>query len=277
MSPYHKKPSPYPITGSLQPLLTDPNAPPQPRIIPAVEKSRPPVYSPELRALLYSSLARPTKPLSPSRLKTPHTLPERADPNSEQAHLLGPFSKRREVNIRWRYFTKEWKKTLPPLQVHVREWAADEEVVLKTDDESVARAGIRPIGLQNSGVFEEAEKIAASVKPMPVPRRERIASQLEQQTPPSTTEPYLLSLPTGLRLTKRFVRRRYQQLLGRIPILTYSVEAPKEGKPTKPGSYSVSLSPHAAAKSMRTSPVGLPIANAADLKWIAPGGFDDVK
>lgn len=238
-----------------------------------MEKSRPPVYSAELRALLLSSLARPTKPLSPSRLETPHTFPERADPSSQDARLLGPFSKRREVNIRWRHFTNEWKKTLPPLQVHVREWAADEEAVLKTDDESVARAGIRPIGLQDSGAFEEAEKIAASVMLIPVPRRERIASQLEQQTPSSTTEPYLLNLPTGSRLTRRFVRRRYRELLSRIPILTYSVDVPKHGMPARPGSYSVSISPHAATKSMRTSPVGLPIANATDLKWIAPDGI----
>src|SRR5204863_39349 len=76
----------------IQPLLTDPSAPLPPRIIPSVEKSRPPVYSPEVVTLLTSPFSRTTKALKPQDLSFPPTLPQRANPTSDMAKLLGPFS-----------------------------------------------------------------------------------------------------------------------------------------------------------------------------------------
>ncbi|KAJ7293404.1 hypothetical protein C8J57DRAFT_1490821 [Mycena rebaudengoi] len=96
---------------TMEPILTDPTEPIPPKIIPAVEKSRPPVYSQELTALLTSPHSRIRRPLDKKHLACPTTLPARADPASADARLLGPFSKRRETNIRWRYFVAECKKT----------------------------------------------------------------------------------------------------------------------------------------------------------------------
>ncbi|KAF8898926.1 hypothetical protein BD779DRAFT_48542 [Infundibulicybe gibba] len=110
----------------MEPLLSHPQALVPPRIIPAVEKSRPPIYSPELKALLTSAHSRTTKPLSPQALNSPPLMPARANPSSEEARLLGRLSKRREVNIRWRYFTVEWKKIRPPLEVVVKDISHDQ-------------------------------------------------------------------------------------------------------------------------------------------------------
>ncbi|KAJ7630762.1 hypothetical protein FB45DRAFT_545811 [Roridomyces roridus] len=137
----------------LEPLLHDPTAAKPPRIIPAVESSRPPVYSKELKALLTSGVSRTTKALSEPQLAFPPTLPSRADPSSDQARLLGPLSKRRQVNIRWRYFTAESKKVWLPLQVVVGDSTSQRE--------DVREAGIRALPMQGLHVHEDVESIAA--------------------------------------------------------------------------------------------------------------------
>ncbi|KAF7306759.1 hypothetical protein MIND_00467600 [Mycena indigotica] len=140
----------------IEPLLSDPNAPLPTPIIPGVEDSRPPIYSPELRALLTSSASRPSAVLRNDALETPPTLPARANPKSEEAKLLGPFSKRREVNIRWRHFVKESRKVKPPLQVTVN----DSSGSVKT--EATREVGIRSLPMQDWGVFEDIETHATS-------------------------------------------------------------------------------------------------------------------
>lgn len=186
-----------------------------------MEKSRPPVYSPELTTLLTSQFSR-NKPLKPKRLDSPPKLPARADPTSEEARLVGPLSKRREVNIRWRYYTEEWKKILPPLQVQVRDKAADTTAVNPGD---VQRAGIRPIGLQGAGVQEELHDLATQGQGRPLPRREQ-RSRFQEAISPQFKAP------------RRFVRRRFQDLLGQIPVLTYTHSVDSEGNKT--GRYTVS-------------------------------------
>ncbi|KAJ2984826.1 hypothetical protein NUW54_g10365 [Trametes sanguinea] len=81
----------------LDPLRSEPGAELPPRIIPAVESSRPPLYSQEMKALLTSEIAQSGRALTPAALEHPPTLPPRADPNSPEARALGPFSKRREA------------------------------------------------------------------------------------------------------------------------------------------------------------------------------------
>ncbi|KIJ68219.1 hypothetical protein HYDPIDRAFT_124452, partial [Hydnomerulius pinastri MD-312] len=67
----------------MEPLLSDPNAPLRAPIIPGKEKSRPPVYSPALTALLTSANSRRTKPLDKKHLDFPPRMPERARLDSE--------------------------------------------------------------------------------------------------------------------------------------------------------------------------------------------------
>lgn len=195
----------------LKPLLSDPKAPIPPRIIPSVEKSRPPVYSKPLAALLTSALSRLNKPIDKVHLYFPRTLPAQAHPSSEDARLLGPFSKRREVNIRWRAFVEESRKVLPPLQVVV-----NKKNHADTSDASLIQEGIRGLGFQGKHVFEDIETlIGEQPRERPMTRKEREARQ-------GTVEVPAAPQPTP-RHSSRWIRRRYQQLLGKLPILTYNV------------------------------------------------------
>ncbi|KAG1810257.1 uncharacterized protein HD556DRAFT_1259828 [Suillus plorans] len=210
----------------MEPLLSDPNAPLPPPIIPSKESSRPPVYSQELTALLTSGLSRRKRPLVPGDLSFPPILPERADPNSSDAQILGPFSKRREVNARWKYFGQEWKKVLPPLQISVlpSRKVGDQGSDLRTP------IAVRKIGFDGTTVLEE----------------------LVQLTKPKNT--------SGAFLQRRWLRRRYQELLGRLPILTF---IPAQTK--KPGGFSVSLASN--ALKARSQGRSLPCATDEDVAW----------
>lgn len=189
----------------VQRYLSNPAAPLPPRIIPAVERSRPPSYSPELTTLLTSIHARTTtKPLKLSALHTPPTLPERANPSSDEARFLGPFSRRREVNIRWRHHTGEVKKTFPPLELTKRHGAEGPSYIRET-------------GAEELKLLEEVECLARSPhEGPPMPRRERQTSIRMDDVPRPVQARFDSPLPT------RFLRRRYRELLSRIPILTPS-------------------------------------------------------
>ncbi|KAJ7071201.1 hypothetical protein C8F01DRAFT_974769 [Mycena amicta] len=199
----------------IEPLLTDPAATP-PRIISAVESSRPPTYSPELRALLTSGPSRPAAVLKEAALQIPPNLPARADPNSEEARLLGPLSKRRQVNARWRFFVKESRKVRPPLQI-----AIDSPTYVGVSVQDTRRAGVPALPMQGLGVFEELEELAASSQRVP-----------------------------------RWVRRRYRDLLDRLPILSRRISS------NNTASYSVALSDH------RLSKLSDVDTDDADLKWL---------
>ncbi|KAF7320274.1 hypothetical protein MKEN_00812000 [Mycena kentingensis (nom. inval.)] len=102
----------------LEPFRFDPTLPLPPRIIPNVERSRPPVYTKPLSALLLSAYSRSGQPIKDAlHFDHPTSLPERADPNSAAARIFGRLSKRREVNNRWRYWKNESLKVHPPLEV----------------------------------------------------------------------------------------------------------------------------------------------------------------
>ncbi|KAI9057727.1 hypothetical protein FKP32DRAFT_1637204 [Trametes sanguinea] len=238
----------------LDPLRSEPGAELPSRIIPAVESSRPPLYSQEMKALLTSEIAQSGKALTPAALEHPPTLPPRADPNSPEARALGPLSKRREVNIRWRFFQQKVHKTAFPLQVVLEEHpASGGSATRKTDGASLARAGIRSVGLQGSGVFEEIEALARP------PSKDRHSSKDGAPSEPSSEKPQP-AFESHLRT--RFLRRRFQQLLNRIPVLAYTLRTSKTG--AQVGKYQVKQSPHAIK---RRAPVHL-TASDVDIAWL---------
>jgi hypothetical protein len=244
----------------LKPLLEDPTAPLPPRIIPAVEKSRPPVYSGELKALLTSQLSRATQALNPRHIISPPSLARHVLPLADAAKILGPFSKRREVNIRWRFFTREWKKILPPLQVKVEDTSsAREGISQSTSNEAVARAGIRAVGLQGMGVHEELVKLAGPVRmPPPLTRKQRKAlGDASLHTPPPTRPQFQSELPN------RWLRRRHRELLGRLPVLQYFPNS-NEGR----GHYKATLEPNALAHFEAIHHKRHAEADQADMEWI---------
>ncbi|PFH54829.1 hypothetical protein AMATHDRAFT_72589 [Amanita thiersii Skay4041] len=205
----------------------------------SIQKSHPPVCSPALSALLISPYSRTTKALKPSNIQKPPTLPERTNPDSDDAAMLGPFSKRREVNIRWRYFTTECKKILPPLRI-VENQRMDSQFVAKPSE----RYG-QELGPQT---FRDVEDLIGPVwKIRPLTRRERLTSIV-----PSIPRSYHPS---------RWLRRRYQQLLGRLPELSLTDVEPKVNP-------SVKLSPCAIHPALRLLPNRLPEATVDDLQWL---------
>ncbi|KAG6854231.1 hypothetical protein C0991_009249 [Blastosporella zonata] len=219
----------------MKPILSDPNAQVPPRIIPAVEKSRPPIYSPEIKALLLSSHSRKTKPLVAKSLTFPPILPLRADPSSEDARLLGPLSKRREVNIRWRYFTREWRKVLPPLQVVIKDSSSGADCEGSSQDE-LSQAGVRGMGMQGYGIFEDVQTVAGPfAMPRPLTRKERLN----------------MSLGTDLNVPQQH-------------------RHPSSGQKGQSfDKYSVSLSSNALAPSLRFDPSQYPeVQPLADLEWL---------
>ncbi|KAL6310092.1 hypothetical protein BKA93DRAFT_821156 [Sparassis latifolia] len=232
-----------------------PKGPLPARMIHNVERSRPPAYSKELTTLLTTAYSRTTKALTLKALQHPHTLPPRADPSTNDAKFMGPLNKRREVNIRWKFFTEQHKKVHPPLQVVLEERTESGDVVHKTDSSSVLRAGIRPVGLQGSGVFEEVQALAAS--------RPRRRSAHGKPYPDShASQPDFRS-----HLPHRFLRRRFQFLLGRLPVMTYRRAMPGDST-SNAGKYEVSLAPNSRNYNQKWSLTVLPDADSTDLAWL---------
>lgn len=129
-------------------------------------------------------------------------------------------------------------------------------------EDALLGARIRGVGMQTAGLLDEVKSLAgpASEKP-PAPRR------VDQIYLPHTTHS---SAADRRSPSNRFLRRRYRDLLGRIPVLTYSY-VPGEsvtssnGYPT--GKYEVSLAPAALSQYVRQETAHSQELNAVDLAW----------
>ena len=161
---------------------------------------------------------------SPARLEHPPTLPARADTRSEDARLLGPLSLRRQVNIRWRFFSQQRDLTWWPLEV-----------------DSSALAGIQPnpsypipsTGLEWFGMVQEIERLVtqSSDRPRDITLRQDAVREHDTTTD-AVHAPHLLppKLPTR---SRRWMRRRYRDLLARIPALVVQPSNPStQGRST---------------------------------------------
>jgi hypothetical protein len=219
------------------------------------------VYSPELTALLLSPYSRPAgKALKPAHLLNPPTLPPRADPSSEDARLFGPFSKRRKVNIHWRYFSRHWKRVYPPIELSVEHQGMQEAA---PQEDPVVDLRIRGVGLQTAGLLEELKSLAGPVSKRP-PAPRRIHPVYHPPTHSTVDEQRVLP--------NRYLRRRYRELLDRIPILTYlpgrqgtNSDGPATGK------YVVSLAPNALSQHIQPETAHSSEVDAVDLAWFQHG------
>ncbi|KAI6047782.1 hypothetical protein EDC04DRAFT_22564 [Pisolithus marmoratus] len=229
----------------LEPLLSDPHAARAPPIIPGNEKARPPVYFTELRALLSSAYSR-KNPLKDTSFAFPPTLPERAKPGSEEANLLGPLSKRRELNTRWRYFTTEVKKVLPPLQISV-------EPPLPDNSANNDARQHRCIGFEETNLLQQVVDLAGCTRTSPLPTRGIAADRVHN--------PFDGNLPV------RWLRRRYRELLGRLPLLTYHPAK------SEPHTYTVSISRNALTGG-KLQVSRLRFVGEKDLAWIRDIPYD---
>jgi hypothetical protein len=196
----------------------------------------------------------------------PQKMPERGRPGTRDAEFLGALSRRREVNVRWRAYTSELGKVLPALELG---GAAPADL---------DRSGVRALGLQGAGVLDEIAAIAKSTHEYePMTRRQKVYLEA---TGVDTSN----ALPVTGR-PPRFLRRRYQSLLSRIPILTYhpphegvknaakdakdgKTAGKKDGKVSKDGRYDVNIHPHATLPGVRFKSARTREVSASDLAWI---------
>lgn len=235
-------------------------------IIQGLEKSRPPVYCPELRALLVSPLSHVSKGVKkPEYLINPPTLPARADPSCRETQLLGPFSKRREVNIRWRFFANETQKVLSPLEVHFDRSTEKAEEPVSQNLPSLKPRFICG-GFQDLDAIRMLESMAGDSDRAPRTRREKCllnttetSGQMENSTDRST--PYL---PT------RFLRRCHQHLLAKLPILTAT------GSETVV-SCNVTLSSRAIISAKRHGPSPAILTEGSNVAWIQTGHSSEAR
>lgn len=79
-----------------------------------VPRTRPPVYTPKLASYVTSPYVSESKAVTSAQLAHPPTLPERANPDGEEARLLGRLHPRREANIRWRYLARLRDRSYAP-------------------------------------------------------------------------------------------------------------------------------------------------------------------
>ncbi|KAF9015553.1 hypothetical protein BDQ17DRAFT_52832 [Cyathus striatus] len=229
----------------MQPLINNSKGHLPPLIISSVERSRPPVYSPELTALVTSAYSRTTtKPLNPRALQSPPTLPSQACADTQDAQLLGALSKRREVNIRWRYFSQQCKKVLPPLEI----------TTAKQTNEMGIHIALHNFGFHNAGVTEGIQHLVGQYCLLPTPTRKQRTMEVSSPDPGPNPDPDI-NLPR--KHPSRWIRRRYQTLLQHIPIMEY----------TSDGKFSVELSPSGHVALHSGSHLRLPGIDRVSSKW----------
>lgn len=265
-------------------MLTDPSTPPPPPIIPALPRTAPPVYPPELKRLLTVPTIKYKKPFTPADLASPRLLPARADPASPDALLFGPLSKRREANLRNRAYDLALKRVMPPLEVAVRNDQGVSGTATQVLDAVRTDVYPRPLGMQDLGVLRDINDVIGNMIsiPPPMPRRARRAAVLNEAAPtspdqissepstqdhagPSPSTPKQVPHSQASMHPFRWVRRRYRNLLASIPQLTYNVVHFPGGVR---GSFDVatpalSINPNHKATHYN------PPADAVSLAWIA--------
>lgn len=233
-----------------------------------------------LAALVTSPMAHTARPPSRAQLSKPPTLPERADPTTEEARLIGPLNSQRIKAIRGRYFNSQLSKVRAPIAIELKR--KDGRPI--EDKEGFAkRAGLSKVNLESGRrVLAGLEaKSQVSAKPLP-PRRLQTLEQIRSSTPippqvrqkmdddqrrifsPSSKNSKWHRPKT---VTSRLLRRRYQDILSKSPILVVEDRIDKSSPSSSPTassgfSYSVTLSPFA-----RGGLNLIPEASAEDLWW----------
>ncbi|KAH0838166.1 hypothetical protein J3R83DRAFT_6417 [Lanmaoa asiatica] len=233
----------------IEPLLSDLNAPPLPPTDPRKETTRSPAYTPELASLLTSGISHTTRALQKHHFVSPPGLLGRAKANFEDTALLGPLSRRREYNIRWRFFKSEWKKVYPPLQVSLQHPGNQSNTHIFSN---------HPLnfGFQNAVTFQELLALAGSPSSLPDPPSKQRRLQRINET--SEINPFDGSLPV------RWLRRRYQALLGRVPLLIPRPLPQDNFRRT----HDVQLADNAIT-TPKPHPSRLRLVDAKDVSWIS--------
>ncbi|KAK4055662.1 hypothetical protein OIV83_000208 [Microbotryomycetes sp. JL201] len=193
-------------------------------------------FSPALAALVTSPIATSAaRAATLDNLKTPPSLPPRAFPDTEEARLLGPLTPQRTKAIRRRYWNMQTAKLAAPIAVNISR--SDKQPV---DDplDVLAAAGLQRIDLERGHVRLSELERKASVTANHMPRLPRRAANRRDSRHSIGTAPRSKMskddsdrrvFPPSVHNTKwsrphtitsRLMRRQYQRLLERSPVVT---------------------------------------------------------
>ncbi|CAE6525851.1 unnamed protein product [Rhizoctonia solani] len=243
--------------------------------LPSPGDTRPPPFPPALKALLASPLAR-TK----FGLKNQPDEPVALSLALDKRGWLGKLPERRERNLWWNWWREEPTKTLMPAEIEVIEPSPDISTTPSLEFTTSLR--LRQLGLpvaktQESGLIRRAEEYSKSYTIPKAPRRSTEQPSEGQDQDPKTT----MNLPPQ----SRFMRRRYRELLSKMPLLSFRPTSSSQVPPTiapdstlhnqnsplpsspPSGKFSVSVSPLAATPGPR-SRTTYSLMTQEDRKWI---------
>lgn len=241
--------------------MNDPSAVPPSPVVPGKKNSLPPIYPKPLLALLGNAQSMATRPLKKDAWTKEHLIGPRADRYSEDAHLFGPFPKRREYNVQWRFHITETKKVLPPLEIAISPRKGGGE---SGEEEAQRPRYTESMPMQDVGLISEIETLVGGSAPAPLTRREIMArvTPLEPNQKPTR--------PNSNRHPSRWVRRRYRELLSKVPVLTYSPKS--QGVSGEEGYYSIRQSDHASGKTPATD-MNVREIDETNLAWLMHEGI----
>lgn len=186
-------------------------------------------------------------------------MPARANPDSEEARLLGRLSERRINKIRLRYWNEQVGKLKAPIAVILgrKETVVIESPKAEADEMSspermamLEKAGLSPWTRTGRARLDEMEaKTMAPLHSLPrLPRRlqsmeeraRKVKSVSDDEATPFVRSPPPLILAPSSNTTKwrrpkhitpRLLRRRFQGLLYESPVVTISLSSPR-GSPS---------------------------------------------
>ncbi|KAH7334410.1 hypothetical protein B0J17DRAFT_720816 [Rhizoctonia solani] len=237
---------------------------------PSPGDTRPPAYPPALKALLASPLAR-TK----SGLKSQSDEPAALSLALDKRGWLGKLPERRERNLWWNWWREEPTKTLVPAEIEVIESNLDVPATLSLESD---KPTVGFTNRQDSRIWllRRVEEYSRSHVTPKAPRRSAERSPQSQGQRPEA----IITIPPQ----SRFMRRRYRELLSKMPLLSFkptlssqtpptiaSDSTPRQNSPhaspIPSGKFSVSISPSAATLGPHNRTT-YSLMNQEDHQWI---------
>ncbi|KAG8777513.1 hypothetical protein FRC12_000336 [Ceratobasidium sp. 428] len=244
-------------------------------------QARPPPFHPALQALVSSRDAR-VKPTGRVQSNGPAELVSLL----EQRDWLGKLPERREKNLWWKWWHEEISKIQVPTEIEVIEQTSSPEPLNVTGSGStnlvatVKQYGLPILKTQGTGLNHRVERLVRSRATPNPPKR---SSERIQETPTTNSTP----APLTVSQQNRFYRRRYRDILSRMPFLSFKPTLDPPQKATSsisnlsaeqsdtvttlnavPGKYSVRLSPLAATRGKPRNRATLSVMSEEDRQWV---------
>ncbi|BGP47197.1 hypothetical protein JCM10450v2_003049 [Rhodotorula kratochvilovae] len=208
-------------------------------------------FPPALAALVTSPTSHVARPPTPAQLLTPPTMPERADPSSEAARLLGTLTPERVRAVKRRWWNLQTGKVRAPLAVRVQRGGkdvTDEKEALELLDHAGLggmREGLLRRGWDRVRQLEEKAAGGEAQRPLPPRRLQTPEQRTASHAPPTKRaaervedEQRRVFSPSSKhtkwhrpkQVTARLLRRRAAEVLEQAPAVVLHVPAEGDAK-----------------------------------------------